>query len=145
MIVRYIGMRASNPLLVASSGGGGHIAAIKGIIDSQYSSLNLVRHDPKVYQRNQFYEQSFIYMAMNLLHIPYVGRPIRSILRRSRMPVLPARRDVEAEIQTITSNQRIRNYIDMLLDVYPAGYEATAMYNCLQKQEQTETIRGMVK
>ena len=142
-----------NPLLLACSGGGGHISGIQGIRDflrQKYpSSLLFSTHTPALYtQKKASWTTKSIFLGSFLTNHVYILSPIiRKILQYTRFPVLPNLVALKNEISTLNQKEKnhpSRDYIDMLLDIYPAGYESAAVWNILQRQDQTTELKKLI-
>jgi effector protein SdbA len=135
-------------MMIGCSGGGGHNAAINGIIDS-YSDdkqIFLRTYPPKTQKsRESASEIDLIYRGLTLMSLPLIGPLIKFIMFYTYLPVLPQKTLVEQEVQSLFSKDSVdRKYIDMLLDVYPAGHESAALWNVLQKMDQTADLKKLI-
>ncbi len=139
-------IEVKRPLLIASSGGGGHIAAAKGIIDELKTrdDTEIISHKATLYHNR-------------------LSNPLRSVLRG----ILYATRfklvgnawewfheqmigsnvlDYDSfwkEIGYLQDNSLRtpeRPYIDLLLDIYSFGYEMAAIFNALQRRDKTQAL-----
>lgn len=129
------------PLIIASSGGGGHIAAANGIIHN-LKIKNPPKHKAMLYKNKPFSMIGFVIrIGVLFLSIPIFGALIRSILRLFHHPVPPDYKTFWTQMDALIKGEqceaspeegRERPYVDMLLDINPAGYELTAFFNATQ-------------
>lgn len=145
----YLGKR--RPLLIASSGGGGHISAILGLIsylkaaclhcefDTYTPKQAPKRDNPKAkvvkvgaHVTNQ--EGYFSFISTNV---------IQPLFKQTPLPVFPTLSAIYEEVQRLESTQA-RPYLDMLLDIYPSGYEYAAIWNIHQKEGYIEDLKKMI-
>jgi len=67
-------------------------------------------------------------------------------LNAVKLPKLPSFSLITKEAENIDKAQPTsRYYIDMLLDVFPNGYHHAAIWNVLQRQDQTEELKKLTK
>jgi len=139
------------PLMIGCSGGTGHNSAIEGIATSIRGSeasakTIFVDYQPvKAEDRVASKESKQIYMGISVMHAPVFGYAVQSVVDRTQYPVLPTKAEIEQEVTSLSSKQKpTRTYIDMLLDVYPGGFESAAIWNVLQKQDETATLRKLI-
>jgi len=146
--------RNKKPLLIACSGGGGHISAIQGVrdfLDKKYHrtikfpKYPTILHDEKQSSsaRTQIDVGS---VATNSFYI--LSPIIKTILSFTNLPLLPSSGDLKDEIDALNKKEtttREREYVDMLLDVYPAGYESAAIWNVLQRKDQTTELKKLIE
>ena len=142
------------PLLIGCSGGGGHIAAIQGIrgfLQTQYPETVLPEYEPILPDQKPKLARSdprdLIATGVGIMHAPIIGTPVQAVLSLTSYPVLPNQENLDAEITTLANKEKNkkRPYIDMLLDVYPAGYESAAIWNVLQKNDQTSELKKLIQ
>ena len=142
-----------NPLLLACSGGGGHISAIQGIRDflrlKYPRETHFSNYPPVLYtQKKSSWTTKSIFLGSILTNHIYILSPIiKKILHFTPFPVLPNLNELKNEILTLNkkeTNNISRDYIDMLLDIYPAGYESAAVWNILQRQDQTTELKKLI-
>ncbi len=134
------------PLMLGCSGGSGHNAAIQGIIDwanldpSALSVYTPVKYNDK--KKTSIQQQiGFSAAVMELL-----GEPIKVMFGVTPLPALPPKTRLDQEIKTLAERNRSpRNYVDMLLDVYPEGYEYAAIWNILQRNDETRELTKLIK
>lgn len=141
------------PLLVGCSGGAGHISAITGIRNYLDCENLLVtkpqmpsyRTQPVVNRRN-IKGTNLIEIASFLSNgIPILSEQFRKLLAVMKTPNLPAH--ISEEVNRLLDEQirsQGRHYIDMLLDIYPAGYEHAAIWNILQREDKVGDIQLML-
>lgn len=147
------------PLMVGCSGGGGHIAAIKGLYDylqeSYGEDINLPDHTPT--PRQYFVDNGTAPKARQLIdqgvtwmhEKGYTSIIVQTFISMmTKYPMLPQRHVLEQEISMLESKNPTdvpRPYVDMLLDAYPAGYESAAIWNVLQRADETEMLKRLLK
>jgi hypothetical protein len=139
-----------NPLMIGCSGGGGHIAAIQGIrsfLANEFEdSIHFTDHIPvTIEQKSASAARTQIEFGLKVMNTPLLKKIIQTTLSLSPIPVLPSLSTVQDEITTLSkNNSQPRKYVDMLLDAYPAGYESAAIWNVLQRDDQTEELKKLV-
>jgi effector protein SdbA len=153
-----------NPLILASSGGTGHITAAMGIIDDMQQSEQDV-HIP-LHQAHRYEEKNrsklglLIQLGVYLMSIQYIGKAIKYITNQAGYPSMPRHDEFWQEINKLNqaetdsnsekqaSNERLgrqRPYTDILLDICPAGYESIALYNTHHRNDQTKDLQLILK
>jgi len=142
-----------NPLLIGCSGGTGHNSAIDGIADDILPSLKetgsaLVQHDARLAgARSDSPERDRINRGLGIMDASIIGTLLKKALAYTFLPVLPSALEVMNEVNNLSGKQEKkpqRTYIDMLLDVYPAGYESAAIWNVLQTTDKTAELRKLI-
>ncbi|MBM4223161.1 MAG: hypothetical protein FJ161_05145, partial [Gammaproteobacteria bacterium] len=137
------------PLMVACSGGGGHIAAIKGIIDytkKHDKSAVLKEYDPTIIRSRPFTIYNTLIKVGSKLNDWFVIKAfLKKIRKYLKTPVLPGYQELRSEVEILRkNNQNRRPYIDMLIDVYPSGYYSAALWNVLQRNDNIEDLKILV-
>lgn len=81
-------------------------------------------------------------------------------LKKTPPPKLPTSSEIEKEVGALSKSQletalsqsgdsivraKQRFYIDMLLDVYPAGYQSAAIWNVLQRKDDTRGLTNLIE
>jgi hypothetical protein len=126
-------------LLIAISGGAGHIAAIKAFAD-KYQTNCQTRYNPIPYKKKASSLAGFsIFVASYASYFPR----IQNILHTLKLPALPNHEKL-MEAVTQLASAAPRAYIDMLLDVHPSGYESAAIWNIFQREDQKEELSKLV-
>lgn len=139
------------PLMIGCSGGGGHIAAIQGVrlyLENKFkNNINIPDHNPISFKEKSLSSlRDQIAAGINVMYARVIGRPIRAVISLSNIPILPNKESLEKEMASLSTNNSIqRKYIDMLLDVYPAGYESAAIWNVLQRDEKTKELKKLIQ
>ncbi|RUQ84946.1 hypothetical protein [Legionella septentrionalis] len=138
--------------MIGCSGGGGHVAAIQGLYsyfkkrfgnDIVFPEYDVVSYANK----NTSPMRNKITHAVGVMHAPVVGIFARGIVSLSPLPVLPDKNALSDEINSLSLKEektKKRKYVDMLLDVYPAGYESAAAWNVLQRNDKTEQLAKLI-
>ena len=94
----------NRPLLIASSGGGGHIAAIKGIADELKKDKNTVikEYVPRQHKKIVNRKKAAIKLGAVLSHTYF----IRKGIKYSQFPELPAHKLLNKEIEVLDKKER---------------------------------------
>lgn len=134
------------PLLIGCSGGGGHNAAImafaKGMQVPAQHRANIQLHQNAA---------NDIRLGAKAANTNGLGKIIRAAIKATPFPVLPPMDVIKKEVLQLQASQSDNNgaisrpYIDMLLDVYPNGYESAAVWNVLQRQDKIKDIRKLIE
>lgn len=130
-----------NPLAIACSGGGGHIVAIKAIL-SWYQQQGLTLHQPAPYRKQT---KTLMGASIALASRANAVSGIKKLTGITGLPVLPLKKDMKravGELQEINTSPRF--YVDMLLDVFPGGYEFAAIWNINQRQDNKRELMKLV-
>ena len=146
------GMRIPRkPLLIGCSGGGGHNSAIKAIAqwymaqEYQLTTYDPVKSDDDRIERIQDSPQyKKIMSGLSWSYGEYLGRFIRWLLPKTPFPLLPTPNSIETEVDKLSTNNKEKPYVDMLLEVYPSGYENAAIWNCLQKNDKIDELNKLI-
>lgn len=134
------------PLIIASSGGGGHIAAAKGIVDDlrMLGNVDIIQHQAVLYQDRQSNPlRVFFRTLLFLKSFTYVSKAWDWFHQQTGISDVLEYHSFWSEIdrlKTLAIHQPQRPYVDLLLDLYPFGYEMTAIFNALQRRDQTEEL-----
>ncbi len=127
----------NRPLVIASSGGGGHITAAKGIIHHLRSQgAEIVKHRAQSY--NKRYSNTVLALLQSFLYLKSLP---------NMAPIGLCYESFHAEIQQLTQNAQNapeRDYLDLLLDLYSFGYEMAAIYNGLQRHDDVDSLISTV-
>src|SRR3990167_2479050 len=150
------------PFILACSGGGGHISAALGIIDAlrrQPGLLDLPKHQAKLLNQHRY---SVLNVSTNtgvfMMSLILLGNIIKHIAHFFDYPGLPDYTEFKQEITRLADSEtakqnnaqnqeptgRTRDYADLLLDFQLSGYEGAAIYNSLQRNDQTTEIERLV-
>jgi effector protein SdbA len=132
----------TKPLRIVSSGGNGHISAMQALI-ARSSADSHTLHDPVPYEKKPLSATSVsIGVAAQLNRIGLFREKLHTLSGFA----LPDATELNAAIEQLKSkNNQPRPYVDMLLDVYPIGYESTAIWNILQRQDKHEQLSKLIK
>lgn len=146
------------PLIISSSGGAGHISAALGLIDHMQKTvpeLQVTQHRSRLYQHCQFSTGGLLIRSgVRALSIKGFGGLLKKMIRVCGYPSLPKSGQFFHELKNLENAEmdkesfpvigRVRPYLDILLDIYPAGYEYAAIYNTLQKANKYTDIQLML-
>ncbi len=129
----------SRPMLISSSGGGGHIAAANALT-SLFDKAQLDKYQPVPYE-----QKVSTLMGLSIFTASQINNfeSIQSIIEALNLPVLPDHVKLRRAINQLKSDTP-RYYIDMLLDVYPTGYENAAIWNTLQREDKKNELTKLV-
>jgi effector protein SdbA len=159
------------PLVVAVSGGGGHLTAAKAIIgdleNEHGENLQKPLHKAFLYRDREFsFDRFIIWFGVWIMSIPVLGAICRGISRLLGYPALPDQKVFWQELRKLELGEisptpvngpnpsiheersvkgRNREYVDMLLDIYEDGYEYASIYNGLQVGGKIEDLPLMTK
>jgi hypothetical protein len=149
------------PLIIASSGGGGHITAAnaickyldkKGIVKEQ----DLPLHNPVLYaEKEDGLSRRLIKWGSDVANpSSKVGQKLvgSRIKNSSTIPALPAMEAIKKEIEKLDKSQlkadrtkKERNWRDLLLDDCLNGHESVAIWNLQQVNDETEELKKLIK
>lgn len=140
------------PLPVSSSGGGGHNAAINALVQHYLKQhlkgeFKLISTPLPTYVPVKPEEKPRDIMQRSQIELGLgLPGPIKGALNYMGLPALPNTKEIKEEVnRLIKLNSQSRSYVDMLLDVYPTGYEHTAIWNTLQKQDKTDVLKKLIE
>jgi effector protein SdbA len=124
--------QSQRPLIIASSGGGGHIIAAESLIETLKRNHTDILTYPS-YQKPSFKKlslASLIQKGSEIYHHKWGLKNFKKIL-----PVMmPTPEELLNEMeQLFQKNNLPKNYIDFMLDLQPNGFTFTALFNLLQK------------
>jgi hypothetical protein len=138
-------LQASNPLIISSSGGGGHISAAQSLIEQyQQHAKILAYHTAQKPSQKSFSSESILEYLMLLPHLP----GIRDLIKQGfkiELPTLAALKQEYAQLIYQQAKNPYRLYIDFLLDWMPNGYLMTALFNLMQRQNHGLSLQALVK
>jgi len=148
-----LGMRATNsryatnsstpvarPLLIACSGGTGHITAMKAIM-RMFNPRELPQYTTPSYASKPYSTSGFFM---------YIGNTFASLLgvipESLPVPKLPARCRIIEEVRLLEKSLERPDmpYMDMLLHAYPAGFDQASLWNYFQKNDMTTELAKLV-
>lgn len=137
------------PLMLSSSGGGGHIQAINSIYNYLHANQETLIHNKQVYleipkhkplayaEKDKSHAQvTQIHTASEYFH-GIGGSVIQNAASYTLGIEIPPKDILNLGINALNQKhtQAHENiYLDVLLDIYPAGYESAALWNYLQSQ-----------
>lgn len=130
----------SKPLIIASSGGAGHISAAQSLISQLQQHILTYHHYQKPSSGLVSFESS-IQLGCHLYHIP----GWQYLLQKLTGVQLPSPIQLEEEINhLIQKNSQPKLYLDFMLDILPNGYAFTALFNYLQKTADAKSLNQVV-
>ena len=136
------------PLFLSSSGGGGHISAIRAIIEDHPEQPPMLQIENN-WKRNVFLD--FILWVVQ--KFVFIKSFIKFITNLFSLPALPDTTLFQAEIDRLTltapysynKNELIeRQYIDVLLDICDDGFYQCAYWNVFQKQDDVKNLEKLI-
>lgn len=135
------------PLMVGCSGGSGHNTAIQGILamlkKSYGDRIDLPTYQPVLPQdKSESFSRTRIWWWASFFGA--IGPMPRMLFEASSLPVLPGFNSLQKEVNALAKKEKERAYVDMLLDVFPAGYESAAIWNLLQRNDRTEELKKLI-
>jgi effector protein SdbA len=133
--------------MIGCSGGSGHNMAITAIADVQGPSVFLGENLPiEPDSRGCSTIRRKMELALAAMSLPIAGVGLQTALSYTPFPVLPKLDAVRAEVAKLAPKPHSRRkYIDMLLDIYPSGYESAAIWNILQSQDKVSELKKLIK
>lgn len=144
------------PLVIASSGGGGLIMAAQTIINN-YKAIYGDRVEFNTHAAKLESDHSatllgaIVRIGIWVMSLPWLGNIFRDFNNWLGLNNLPERRYFNEEIQKLNDkrkddqgNRTQSEYIDMLLDIYPAGYQICAIFNALQANDNMKDMAKTV-
>lgn len=143
------------PLLLSSSGGGGHLSAIHCIksylISTYQDQLELPLYHPiPIEAKNQYINNvsEQIDTFLSWLHEKgLLSDLIKKLVKHSMIPIIPTRDEINTEVSHLLSKNKPeiqRQYIDMLLDICPGGYQSAAIANVLAQKDNVNELRKLI-
>jgi effector protein SdbA len=131
------------PLIIASSGGGGHISAAQSLISQlQLNPNHILTHHQ--YQKPSSGLVSFengIQLGCHLYHIP----GWQYLIQKLTGVHLPSPLELQEEMdKLLQQNTAEKLYLDFMLDIVPNGYAFTALFNYLQKTADAKSLNQVV-
>lgn len=134
--------RAENPLIIASSGGNGHISAAQSLIQQflQYQKTLPYHTFPKASKKLG----SFEFLLLKALK--YANNPlVKKIHPKLTLPNSYQLKKAKIQLIKQQDNQPQRFYIDFLLDWLPHGLIYAALFNLLQSQGQGQSLKAVTR
>lgn len=135
-----------HPLIIASSGGGGHISAAESLIQ-QFKikkNKNLPYHFYQHPSRALLSVESLIWLSIHSFHHPIPNY----VLKNFPSLILPKAHELQDEVNALIQQQQRmekRHYVDFLLDIQPNGLIFASMFNFYQKLGHAESLKRIVK
>lgn len=144
------------PLVIASSGGGGLLMAADSII--KYYKEENPDSEFEQYTARLYKEESNDFIALILriglwfLSLPFLGNFFRRLNDYFELYNLPQKDAFDEGIRTLNNgridadgNGKKYEFIDMLLDVYPSGYEICSIFNTLQLNDNIKDMEKTIR
>lgn len=136
---------ASNPLIISSSGGGGHLTAAMSLIEQyQYHQKILAYHTAQKPSQEWFSYESLFEKLMLMAYLPGMRTFIQK-LQKIELPTLADLKQEYAELLLQQAKTPHRLYVDFLLDWMPNGYIMTALFNLMQRQNHGMSLQKLVE
>jgi hypothetical protein len=126
-------------LPIGCSGGNGHNTAITAFIH-YFCKFCATVYTPVDYAEKPHSITSISIFAATQLN-SFLN--INSILSPLGLPTLPSHIELTEAIQQLR-NVHPRQYIDMMLDVFPTGFENAAIWNTLQRKDQKGALKKLI-
>jgi effector protein SdbA len=132
----------AQPLLVACSGGNGHITAINAF-HRFFNKHRLTPHTPVAYKEKPL---SVMRGGMFVAAFANYFKYLQDATSCLGLPVLPTHHKLSEGIEKLIYNYGTneRLHVDVLLDAYPPGYESAAVWNILQREDKAEELLKLV-
>lgn len=138
-------LQASNPLIISSSGGGGHLTAALSLIEQyQHQQTILPYHTAQKPSQQLFSLESLFEKLMLIPYLPGMKK-LTQYLSQIELPPLDDLKQEYAQLLLQQAKNPYRLYVDFLLDWMPNGYMMTALFNLLQRQNHGPSLQKMVK
>lgn len=138
-------LACKNPLIIASSGGNGHISAALSLIQQlsqeQKHLKNYYIHKPK---NKKLSIETFVWGALYFLNIPLIQK-ISSLPQKYYIPSPFQLKKEKSLLLKQQASYQQRPYVDYLLDLLPNGYVYTAIFNLLQSQGHSQSLNTVTK
>ena len=137
---RSLSVGVARPLLVACSGGTGHITAMKAIM-RMFDLSELPQYSTPSFANKPYSTSGFFMFMGNTFSTLLAAVP-----ENLPVPKLPARALILEEIRLLEKSLEPHNmpFMDMLLHAYPAGFNQAALWNYLQKNDMTRELAKLV-
>ena len=134
------------PLFLSSSGGGGHISAIRAIIEDH------LEEPPMLQIKNNWKRNVFLdFILWVVQKFVFIKSFIKFITNLFSLPALPDTTLFQEEIGRLSvpyqdnGNELIeRQYIDVLLDICDDGFYQCAYWNVFQKQDDVKNLKKLI-
>lgn len=143
------------PLCIGTSGGAGCNTAIEAIINhlKQTTDVEIPNHTPQLLKDKKWTTmKSLIAIGSFLMNdVPIVSNFLSWLSRYIPFPLLPNSKELAEEMARIENGQKKdgaakkRPYVDMLLDVFEAGYIYAALYNTFHKKFDIKSAQAFVE
>ena len=142
--------RIERPLVIASSGGGGHIAAAKGIIDElkHHEHVEFLNHKLTRYHERQANPIRTLFKStLYLTSFDLAAKAWKWFHQQTGISNVLEYASFWKEIKYLQDparNPLERPYVDLLLDFYSFGYEMVAIFNALQRADKNKELLSTV-
>jgi effector protein SdbA len=132
-----IDLNPKHILLLSSSGGAGHISAIKAISEN-IEQDHIYLPQPKIDEKQNLLEK-FVIMLCSF------ADTINIILKRTSLPELVDKEKLKSECERLRNDcKNPRTYFDVLLDMTLYGVLSCAFWNTAQQIDATETLKKLI-
>lgn len=146
------------PLILACSGGVGHISAAQGIIDhmkARNPQVQVTKHQATLYVNKPTSATGLMLrMALWVSSVPGLGFLFKFLLSSLGYPDLPdystfwEQMDKLQNAETVQDGNglkgRERSYVDVLVDFYDSGYEFTALNNASHLSLNAQSLKKLL-
>lgn len=138
------------PLILASSGGGGHLSAAQGLIETFQTQATIhLSHYPHTFRSDRRFSIGRTLLTKGIAGCtkPVVGPLLKALLSCFKLDYLPDIATFQKALHQLDDlpSATTRAYLDLLLDIYPAGHEFAAIFNALQAHDEARAIRQAVQ
>jgi len=138
-------LNTNHPLIIASSGGNGHISAALSLIQQLSQQQKTLKHHYISKPKNKKLSiETLIWGGLYFFNIPL----IKKLSRLEKKYYIPSPFQLKKEKMLLLKQQEEhhqRPYIDYLLDLLPNGYLYTAIFNLLQSQGHGKSLNTVSK
>ncbi len=133
---------AENPLIIASSGGNGHISAAQSLIQHFLHHQKTLHYHtfPKASKKLSHFE----YLLLGILQC--ANTPLfKRLSPKFELPNSPQLKKAKIQLIKQQSSNPERHYVDFLLDWLPHGVIYAALFNLLQSQGNGKSLKKVTQ